>query len=231
MAPKVKLKTRATSEERYGGSPCALPESDLPTNSDVARYFYLVCTSEKDYATQLRLVMNKVVEVWENCNPAMPLREKKNISVKLKTFIDNVKSFNRKGIKAPQRKHLSDNKDKLFDIAACSCKLPIVPCSSVSVKCTEEDCDVEHIVCECPPGRKVPIEERAYMRDQRAKIGTRGSFQLGPKDRLAAAKESARQKRKGKSLMRPPPQRMDEVLVNPEFEVCVLCLYSFFNIF
>jgi hypothetical protein len=36
---------------------------------------------------------------------------------------------------------------------------------------------------------------------------------------------------KGKIADASPSQRMDEVLVNPEFEVCVLCLYSFFYIF
>lgn len=226
MPPKAKPKTRgATSGDTYGGSPSELPESDLPTNSDVARYYYHVCLSENDFATQLRLVMNKVVEVWENCNPVMPLKEKKNIYSKVKSFIDNVKAFNRKGIKSAQRKNLSEKKDKLFDIGACSCQLPIVPCSSASVKCTEANCEVQHIVCECPPARKVPLEERPYMRDQRAKTGTRGSFQMRHKDRRAAAKARAKQERKNRSMLLPHPQRLDEVFINPEFEVCNLIFH------
>ena len=34
--------------------------------------------------------------------------------------------------------------------------------------------------------KKCPIEEREYLRDQRSKIGPRGSFQLGPTDKGAA---------------------------------------------
>jgi hypothetical protein len=147
MPLKAKPKTRgATSADTYGRSPSELPESDLPTDSDVARYYYHVCLSENDLATQLRLAMNRVVEVWENCNPVMPLKEKKNIYSKVKSFIDNVKAFNWKSIKSAQRKNLSEKKDKLFDIGACSCQLPIVPCSSASVKCTEANCEVQHIV-------------------------------------------------------------------------------------
>jgi hypothetical protein len=42
------------------------------------------------------------------------------------------------------------------------------------------------------------------------------------KDRRAAAKARAKQERKNMSMLHPHPQRLDEVFINPEFEVCNL---------
>jgi hypothetical protein len=70
----------------------------------------------------------------------------------------------------------------------------------------------------------VPVEEREYIRDQRLKTGTRGSFQLGPVDRSAAAKEKAREAAKLKKLAKTPlrkGQHLEEVAAIPVFEVCV----------
>lgn len=35
---------------------------------------------------------------------------------------------------------------------------------------------------------QVPVEDREYLKDQRAKIGPKGSFQLGPVDKTAIQK-------------------------------------------
>ena len=83
---------------------------------------------------------------------------------------------------------LQSSVEKLFDISLCSCNLPIVPCSDKDVKCSVPDCQKSHIVCKCHAERKVPLEDRLYLRDQRLKTGPKGSFQLGPVDRYAAKK-------------------------------------------
>ena len=50
-------------------------------------------------------------------------------------------------------------------------------------------CQIQHIICTCPPNKKVPVEEREYLRDQRAKKGSKGSFQLGPIDKAAVKRD------------------------------------------
>ncbi|CAI9715421.1 Hypothetical predicted protein [Octopus vulgaris] len=68
--------------------------------------------------------------------------------------------------------------DKMFDISACTYKLPVYPCDDDAVKGKKENCQVQHIICMCPTSKKVPVEEREYLRDQRAKIEPKGSFQI-----------------------------------------------------
>jgi hypothetical protein len=210
MAPTVK--TRAVSGEKYGGSEQLLPEVDLPTGSDIARFFYHVCLTESDYNTQVRLVAEKVISVWGNCNPRLPLKSSKQIWNKLKAFLDLVKSFNWDRLTASRRKLLNEKKDKLFDVAACLCELPIVTCDNERVKCSAENCERTHIVCECPVGMKIPIEEREYLRDQRSKVGTKGQFQMRGRVLQAAADRRVRHgARRSEDLT--------QIVVHPVFEV------------
>jgi hypothetical protein len=74
MGPK-KRTLRAKSAEKFGGGPCELPDSDLPTYGDVARYFYLVQQQEADFRTQVDLVEQKLIGLWQKCNPALPLKD------------------------------------------------------------------------------------------------------------------------------------------------------------
>jgi hypothetical protein len=218
MAPK----SRSKSEVLYGGEPKELPESDLPTYSDVARYVYLVSASEFEVKGQLEIVAAKLVEIWQKCNPLLPLQSELSIYVKLKRFMDQVKTANRKQ-KGGKQAHsfVESKKEHLFDISACSCKLPIVPCDDRLVHCKAAPghCDTQHIVCECPQEKKVPAAEREYLRDQRSKIGTKSKFQIGPVDRAAAAKQAAKEARRGLTPVR--CQRLQETSFNPElsFEV------------
>ena len=50
-------------------------------------------------------------------------------------------------------------------------------------------CQIQHIIRTCPPNKKVPVEEREYLRDQRAKKGPKSSFQLGPVDKAAVKRD------------------------------------------
>lgn len=49
----------------------------------------------------------------------------------------------------------------------------------------------KHIICVCPAAAKVPIEERAYLRDQRSKTGPKGAFQMSSVD-ISAVKRDRR---------------------------------------
>ena len=227
-----KKKTRIASRETFGGCACELPESDLPTNSDVACYFYFVSLTETDYISQLQLVQEKLVSIWYKMNSRLPLLGKKNLYNKLTFFLDRVKEFNKKRLKAAASKLLLLNKDRLFDISACTCDLPTVSCNAQTIRCVEENCDVEHIACDCPLPSRVPVEERLYMRDQRRKSGTRGSFQLGPVDRQALSMEKALEAARQRKLSKPPRktgQRLQQVIANTSFEVCKkFCILDFF---
>jgi hypothetical protein len=212
-------KRRSSVVDKYGGSPCELPESDLPTFTDIARYFYFVSLSESDYNTQIHLVKWRLMEVWAKCNPRLPLLEKSVVFNRLKKFVDKVKSYNQKYMKPAPKKVFLAKKDKLFDISVCICTLPTVPCNSKYIRCDVVNCQTEHIACECSPELRVPVEEREYIRDQRSKIGTRGTFQLGSVDRIDVAKEKAKEQRLNKQP-RLRAQRLEQVSANPVFEVC-----------
>jgi hypothetical protein len=224
MPPK--RKTRSVSGDKYAGGPCDLPDSDLPTHGDVVRHFYFVSITEKDYLTQIHLVEEKIIQVWQKCNPRLPLRQKKKIYDKLKGFLDSVKCFDQKKLKLQARKYLLSQKDKLFDIAACCCSLPVVTCDNPSVKCKANSCASTHILCKCPLESKIPAEDREYMRDQRQKTGTRGAFQMRGRDMLAAAQDRAKQQRAATKMERMAQNKqqvrhehLDQVVVNPHIEV------------
>jgi hypothetical protein len=216
MPPKKK-KTRLKSAEMYAGSATELPVSDLPTYGDVARYFYRVKETEKDFNTQIHTVTERIAEVWVKCNPKLPLKEDKVVNVQVRRFLQKVKCFNVRKLSPAQSLYLEKCQDKLFDIAACSCSLPTLPCDSKYVRCSGENCRTKHIVCECPIERRVPAAEREYMQDQRSKTGTRGRFQMGKVDRKAAVAGTS-----GASRIQPKrPQRIEHIVVNPDisFEV------------
>jgi hypothetical protein len=146
MGPKKDAK----SERDFGGSPAELPDIYLPTHRDIARYFYHVRLTEKDYCTQVHSVKDRIIRVWQDCKPRLPLLGKKRVYDKLKHFLDKVKSFDMKQMKLAAKKILLLQKEKFFDIAACRCSLPVHSCNSKFVRCVKEICLEHHILCECP---------------------------------------------------------------------------------
>lgn len=220
MGPKKKV----FRGEKFGGAPTDLPTTDLPTNSDVARYFYLLCSHEKDYKAQIDLLQKKLHKVWSKCNTRLPLIDEKSLYVKIKRFLDKVKQLNAGKLSASLTSNVHKTEDKLFDIAACNCSLQTHPCDSKSVRCSIENCKKEHIICECPSDRRIPAEERAYMRDQRTKKGTRGTFQMGTKVKSPAVKKLASTSGLHGRTIRPRKriQHLEQIIVNPDmsFEVC-----------
>jgi len=184
--------TRNDSARKFCGQPSPLDRTEPPTTRQVIQYSYFLQNSQpdaKDYEIA-KLIAREVIEIWQQVNPRLPLYEEYYV-VKLvdKVCFEKAKEINRKSLSTAQEQNLEDKLDKLFDISACTCKLPIRPCDDTSVKCRKDDCRTLHIICTCPPKKKVPVEEREYLRDQRAKIGPKGCFQLGPVDKDATKRD------------------------------------------
>ena len=172
---------RLDEGDKYGGTPKDLPLSDLPTYGDVARCFYKACeTEDKKPAAQLNLVTNQLINRWERSSPALPLFSEKSVRCKVSRFVEKVKKVN-KGKQCTQLlAGLERLKDKLFDIAACTCDLVQVDCNNNRVQCRVPNCAEDHLLCVCPPHKQVPIEDRVYLADQRGKVGTHGGgMQIG----------------------------------------------------
>ena len=197
MAPRKK-RTHLSQGQKYGGSPCELPDNDLPTYADVARCFYVVSEKTKDFKTQVKMVRENMLNVWKKCSPHLPLLLATTIYSKLIKFLSHVKRFNSKLVRTSIFKYFEYKKDHLFDITTCRCDLPIVTCDTVH--CTTVNCQEVHIQCLCDAKRRVPEEERAYLRSQQA----RGRKQVDLADKGDAGKMAAMEKK----YMRPYKSRL-----------------------
>jgi len=176
---------RNAEKQKYGGPSRDLPESDLPTFGDVARCFYKVSHDEKNFKDQVRIVKEQLISVWQRCSPVLPLIQDNSLKVKIERFLSKVRVVNRQNPPSKIVAELNEKKYKLFDIAACSCDLPQVPCNHRFIQCTKNNCDSKHHLCECDENKRVPVIERSYLKDQRAKSGTHGgALQMGRADFL-----------------------------------------------
>ena len=178
FSSRIAAKKKKTPKgAKYGGCPRELSDNDLPTYADVARCFYAVSEKVKFFNNQLNKVRERVVEAWKKCNPHLPCIQEGAVYMELKRFLLFVKNFNRKQAYHSENRLCKYKKEKLFDISACSCELPIVTCASVH--CAGVNCKKEHILCYCEAEHRVPEEECAYLRSQRA----RGTIQMVLVDR------------------------------------------------
>ena len=117
-------KRRVTRQsKKFRGSPADLPTSDLPTYQDVARFIYKLKDTDyiKDKQDILKIASQELKKFWIKCNLRLILLNEKSIYVKLLRFYDNVIAWNSNKIKHLTRKLMTKNKNKLFDILACSC--------------------------------------------------------------------------------------------------------------
>ena len=131
MAPNKRKLTRGKSGQKIGGTPSELPQSDLPTNKDVIKFFYFVKNSDNLHDEALvSLVAKSLVELWQKVNPRLPLKSNLSIKTKIRTLWGSVKNYNGKKLNIAKKKFLESSLDKLFDLAACSCALPTLPCDS-----------------------------------------------------------------------------------------------------
>ena len=61
----------------------------------------------------------------------------------------------------------------------------MLPCADRKINCDVDYCQQEHIFCSCSPALEVPIEDRAYVKDQRLKKGPKDFYQMTSEDRVA----------------------------------------------
>ena len=104
---------------------------------------------------------------------------------KIRDLLQLVKYINRKHNKATAKRNLANKLDSLFDIAGCSCSLEVLPCDDRRIDCDVDNCQQENIFCSCSPALKVPIEDRAYLSDQRFKKRPIGLLQMASMDGVA----------------------------------------------
>lgn len=197
--------TRRDCERKFGGQPSPLNITEPPTTRQIIQYGYFLQNSVpdmKDYDMAKRIA-SEVILIWKGVNPRLPLYSQYYVVKLVDKAFKQAKEINRNSLSAAKKQNLEAKVDKLFDISACTCKLPVRPCNDKDVKCFKENCSAVHIVCSCPPQKKVPIEEREYLRDQRAKMGPKGSFQLGTVDKQAVT----RQEKHSKETARTEAQR------------------------
>ena len=105
-----------------------------------------------------------MLELWKNVNPELPLIADKAVHVKVKRLTDSVKNLHQNKKVGPEKhRKLTGKLESLFDLCACQCQLPIVPCDDPRVQCKEDNCNVDHIMCECEGDKKVIIDTILYI--------------------------------------------------------------------
>ena len=152
--------TRSDSTKRFCGQPSILNKTEPPTNRQVIQYSYFLQNSHpdlKDYDIS-KVIAKDVIEIWQAVNPRLPLYEDYYV-VKMvdRVCFKKAKEINRKSRTTAREQNLEEKLDKLFEISACTCKLPVRSCDANAVKWNEENCQKTHIICTCPPRKKVSI--------------------------------------------------------------------------
>ncbi|XP_047138681.2 uncharacterized protein LOC124814754 [Hydra vulgaris] len=193
VAKSLKSRTRCTSS-RFAGLPNDLPVSDLPTFKQVIQFSYKLNKqfTEKKLTDQqiVSQISIKLVELWRKVNSKLPLIHERSIRKKLELLFKKVLCAEHKKSKGNKSSivYLEKNFDSLFDLSACNCELPVANCDDRLVRCDIKDCFKKHILCNCDEEKKVPVNEREYLKDQRAKKGGKGSFQIGKVDQKGLIK-------------------------------------------
>ena len=184
--------TRGDSAKKKYGKPADLDWTEPPTSRQVINYFFFLKNSLPGVGPSYldNQIAEAIVDIWDKVNPRLPKQKLDQVRKKVGKLRSRVVSANKKKISVPKQDDFEAKLDKLFDISLCNCNLPIEPCSS---KCPQP-CNIQHISCSCK-ANKVPLEERVYLKDQRAKIGPRGTLQLGPVDRSAVRRDARRTRR------------------------------------
>ena len=174
-------------KKKYCAGPCELSITDPSTFRQAIQYYYYLVhiNPNADIVLVTQQISNSIKSIWATVNPSLPLIRDKSINRKVKDLLVLVKDINCKHGKASAKRNLDANLDKLFDISACSYSLDVFPCSDRKVSCNKEKCIEEHIVSLCSQSNKVPLEDRAYLSDQRKIIGPKGAYQLSSVDRFS----------------------------------------------
>uniref|UniRef100_A0A0L8HG17 Uncharacterized protein n=1 Tax=Octopus bimaculoides TaxID=37653 RepID=A0A0L8HG17_OCTBM len=67
------------------------------------------------------------------------------------------KEINHKSLSIVKEQNMEEKLDKIFDISVRTCKLLVCPCDDNAVKCKKENSEAQHIICTCPPSKKVKL--------------------------------------------------------------------------
>jgi len=183
--------TRQSGAKKFCGQPSPLDSTEPPTLRQIIQYNYFLENSQPHLARFdiIKLIVVELQDIWGRVNPRLPVYDEDYITKKVSRELDRVSAINRKKLSVKRQQNLEKKLDFLFDIARCSCSLPVVPCSDKRVKCSKQNCNDKHLVCTCDEGKKCPTEERQYLKDQRSKMGPKGLFQLGTMDKQAAKRQ------------------------------------------
>jgi len=184
--------TRSSSSRQFGGSACELDLTAPSTFRDVIRYYYFLKKTNQNLplATIVDTIYEKLLFIWGKINQNLPLMKSKNIKSKLKKVLSETTQASGRRLPPRATTRLTSQLDTLFDISACQCDLPEVPCTDRNIRCTQPNCTVQHIGCLCPADKKVPISDRLYLKDQRQKVGTKGKYQMSSSIELSRARSS-----------------------------------------
>ena len=123
--------------------------------------------------------------MWQAVNPRLLLISIKAVCRKVKDLLNLVKDINRKHAEVRTKSNLDNKLNKTFDVSACTCWLENVSYNDVQICCKLVGSQQKHILSLCPTYLKVPLEERAYLGDQRLKAGPKGSFHMASVARAA----------------------------------------------
>lgn len=167
------------------GSPCQLSDNLLPTYQDVMKYYTAVKNGLKSQAAGqepkvadiCEMVTREVERVW--IRASIPVVSHTRVVKLLRTYHDKyqklLKPYKARHKQDTYKKQLRDFQEKaketLFDISSC--------------KCDDEN------KCNCEKNRKIPNEEKPFLRDQR----TTRLMCISNVDRIASEKLSKKQNR------------------------------------
>lgn len=154
MSVKAQRSILTRSSQRFTGP---------PTLRQVIQFSYFL---ENNYphlknCEISKLIAEEITSIWQAVNPQLPLLRERYIGQKVNIFCyKRAKQIDRKSRAATKVKRTKEQLDKLFDISSCSCEVPVLRCDAFAVQCKTENCQTRHIVCTCPPNKKVPLEDR-----------------------------------------------------------------------
>ena len=187
MAPKKRTRQSSfTHLSNLIGSGRDLLPSQLPTLRDILRYGLLLREqSDEDLrnytgAGIAKDIYPKVLEKWERANSLFVtpvLNSRTTILNKIESSWEQAKNISLGRGTVGVKEAFTSKLDRLFDILNCKCNI---------LFCSEFDCPgcqrEAHINCLCSKEKKIPVNELAFIKGQRDKIGSFGPHQIGLPD-------------------------------------------------
>jgi len=165
MVGKRAPSTRSSHVGKIGGPPAELDETEPPIYRLIIQYSYFLFSTypeSTDYQIAKRIA-KAVINIWKMVvNPRLPLIGEQSVIVKLLRLVKSSKDVNRDHRLISKKTFLQGKLDRLFDISACKCELPLVSCDDNRVKCKRENCQTKHIICSCPPIIKVSFFPNSF---------------------------------------------------------------------